>query len=331
MHEQLNSTMSGWPDCMPWKHNPRHPRCVNDTALRSECVRCPQRPRTRWSQRRVACVGDSITAGVDATGREHTYPSVLQRLLGEEFVVTNLGSSGATMQVRGARPFVDTAMYRALLSARWDVVIIMLGTNDARSLVSCDEAAFWNMPCATLKRLPALWQRLDSWGAASWHEGDGPESSASALAADTAALLAMAQSLGDTAERPPRVFLATPPPLVRDGTSGVDRTLLNHVIPQSLRRVAQATPGTSLIDMHAPFGGAALRCEGGANDSALCGLWFGCPSDATPAAGLERLPGVARASARHGGRWCDWLHPSDAGYRVLARTVYGAMAQAGLV
>ncbi|MEE1127999.1 MAG: hypothetical protein UHZ05_07145, partial [Acutalibacteraceae bacterium] len=46
----------------------------------------------------IASVGDSITQGACATGREYSYPSELQRLLGtEKFNVVNFGRSGATL------------------------------------------------------------------------------------------------------------------------------------------------------------------------------------------------------------------------------------------
>ena len=77
-------------------------------------------------KKKVACVGDSITAGVQATDRAHSYPSQLQALLGNDYAVTNLGSSAAMMQRRGTRPFVRTAMYSELLAYEWDIVIIML-------------------------------------------------------------------------------------------------------------------------------------------------------------------------------------------------------------
>lgn len=44
---------------------------------------------------RIAAVGDSHTAGVFASGEEASYPRVLQRLLGRDAFVVNLGYPGA--------------------------------------------------------------------------------------------------------------------------------------------------------------------------------------------------------------------------------------------
>ena len=130
--ELLNGSFVGFPDCAPYPYRncawpvPR-PSEGEPISSPAACTRCAPRGRRSPSQIRVACVGDSITAGVEASAASSTYPSVLQSLLGDQYVVTNLGSSGATMQNDGYRPFVQTAMYRALLENTWDVVVLMLG------------------------------------------------------------------------------------------------------------------------------------------------------------------------------------------------------------
>lgn len=80
----------------------------------------------------VACVGDSITQGACATGREYSYPAELQRILGtENYNVVNFGRSGATLMNGTGDPYsIQNAYYRSLSFAA-DYVIIMLGTNDA--------------------------------------------------------------------------------------------------------------------------------------------------------------------------------------------------------
>lgn len=130
--ESLNGSFVGFPDCAPYPYRncawpvPR-PSEGEPISSPAACTRCAPRGRRSPSQIRVACVGDSITAGVEASAASSTYPSVLQSLLGDQYVVTNLGSSGATMQNDGYRPFVQTAMYRALLENTWDAVVLMLG------------------------------------------------------------------------------------------------------------------------------------------------------------------------------------------------------------
>jgi hypothetical protein len=56
-------------------------------------------------QIKVACIGDSITAGYLASSKSTTYPSVLQKMLGDNYSVTNLGHSGTTVQAGGDAPY----------------------------------------------------------------------------------------------------------------------------------------------------------------------------------------------------------------------------------
>ncbi len=58
---------------------------------------CNGKPRTSAGQIAIACVGDSITAGVGSTGGNNTYPGQLQGLLGSNYVVSNFGDCGSTM------------------------------------------------------------------------------------------------------------------------------------------------------------------------------------------------------------------------------------------
>lgn len=59
---------------------------------------------------KVACVGDSITAGAHSSGPNFTYPAQLQSMLDPaQYSVTNLGACGSTMQVRADSGY-DTRM-----------------------------------------------------------------------------------------------------------------------------------------------------------------------------------------------------------------------------
>ncbi|NOY82537.1 MAG: hypothetical protein GXP31_16185 [Kiritimatiellaeota bacterium] len=80
---------------------------------------------------RVACLGDSITAGARLPDRLRTcYPSVLGRLLGPGFEVRNFGVGGAALLRRSDRPYVRQQAFRDALGFRPDVALVMLGTND---------------------------------------------------------------------------------------------------------------------------------------------------------------------------------------------------------
>lgn len=80
---------------------------------------------------RVACVGNSVTAGyLLPEPKSQSYPSVLQRLLGDQYEVGNFGHSGATLLEKGHRPYVKTEEYQRAKAFDADIIIIHLGLND---------------------------------------------------------------------------------------------------------------------------------------------------------------------------------------------------------
>lgn len=81
---------------------------------------------------RVACVGDSITAGYGASSPACNYPAVLGRLLGARFDVRNFGVSGTTMLQHGDSPYWVTGAFQQALDFLPNVVILKLGTNDSK-------------------------------------------------------------------------------------------------------------------------------------------------------------------------------------------------------
>jgi lysophospholipase L1-like esterase len=88
--------------------------------------------QARGQSIRVACVGDSITAGVGvANPASQSWPAQLQRLLGAGYEVGNFGHSGATLSKAGRMAYWSKPAFKAATSFRADIVIIHLGTNDA--------------------------------------------------------------------------------------------------------------------------------------------------------------------------------------------------------
>ncbi len=75
---------------------------------------------------RVACMGDSIT---EVSG----YPEDLQALLGNDSVVGNFGARGATVSFGSVNPYYFHEQYPDAVDFQPSTVILMLGTNDARS------------------------------------------------------------------------------------------------------------------------------------------------------------------------------------------------------
>ena len=84
---------------------------------------------------RVACVGDSITYGVNLPP-DQTYPADLQKMLGPKAEVKTFAFPGLSLLAlpNGNPPvhpaYVGTAYYKQALQFDPNIVIIMLGTND---------------------------------------------------------------------------------------------------------------------------------------------------------------------------------------------------------
>jgi lysophospholipase L1-like esterase len=74
---------------------------------------------------RVACVGDSITEGVG-------YPAELQFELGNSYLVRNFGVGGASVMVESGKPYVEQFAFQEAKDFLPEIIVIMLGTNDAR-------------------------------------------------------------------------------------------------------------------------------------------------------------------------------------------------------
>jgi lysophospholipase L1-like esterase len=75
---------------------------------------------------RVACLGDSIT---EVSG----YPNDLQSLLAANYTVENFGVTGATVLLDTDRPYLNQTAFQQANAFQPNVVVIMLGTNDART------------------------------------------------------------------------------------------------------------------------------------------------------------------------------------------------------
>lgn len=83
---------------------------------------------------RVACVGDSITAGYGLpknAAATSSYPALLGKRLGGGYVVKNFGHTGCTlMNLDWLPPLMKTDEYKQSLEFKPNIVILMGGTND---------------------------------------------------------------------------------------------------------------------------------------------------------------------------------------------------------
>lgn len=80
---------------------------------------------------RVACLGDSVTLGTGVVGRAHNpYPAQLGYRLGPRYDVAAFGLGGATLLLKGDRPYLESKEFAAALEWSPDVAVVILGAND---------------------------------------------------------------------------------------------------------------------------------------------------------------------------------------------------------
>lgn len=133
--------------------------------------------RNEIVQPRIAFVGDSITFGYqvgynDLTVPEWSYPSRLQEMMGDSVIIGNFGRSGAfitplddpnnywvAQNEKTDRYYPITDQYTQSIAFEPDTVVIMLGTNDFRSMKNA--AARDNFK-GYLKALADVYQDLPS-------------------------------------------------------------------------------------------------------------------------------------------------------------------------
>jgi len=87
------------------------------------------------AQTKVACVGDSITAGVRIPKKKratHSYPAVLNQLLGDQYKVMNLGVSGHTLLRDEKLAWAKHKNAQELKTFVPDIIVFKLGTNDSK-------------------------------------------------------------------------------------------------------------------------------------------------------------------------------------------------------
>ncbi len=73
---------------------------------------------------RVACVGDSITS-------DSEYTDLLSTMLGDNYTVENFGVGRTTVSLQFNKPYMNQPAFQDAQRFNPDIVVIMLGTNDA--------------------------------------------------------------------------------------------------------------------------------------------------------------------------------------------------------
>lgn len=105
---------------------------------------------------RVACVGDSIT---DASG----YVNDLWTLLDGNYTVGNFGVGGATVSQGDKKPYASLPEFEGVKGFRPDIVVIMLGTNDAPEIYSQGISTFTSDYEALIRGFQNATSKPDVW------------------------------------------------------------------------------------------------------------------------------------------------------------------------
>jgi hypothetical protein len=160
-----------------------------------------------------------------------------------KYCVTNLGEGGATLQQapHGDSPYWQRRSFKRLTYFKWDFVVIMLGTNDAKD--ACGAPASY---CGTAK---PPYNSCCNWP----HAGQGTNWTQDCSAMncpfvnDYAKLLTLVKTLGSNNSTPPKIWLAAPPPLMNGGSPGstakpygMNQTIINDIFPALLPKINSA-------------------------------------------------------------------------------------------
>jgi acyl-CoA thioesterase I len=106
---------------------------------------------------RVACVGDSLTQSSE-------YPYDLWMLLGKEnYKVRNFGAGATTVSLNSETPYMNTSVFHEALEFQPNIVVIMLGTNDAQPSLHRYNASFVANYETLLTAFTTLYNKPQVW------------------------------------------------------------------------------------------------------------------------------------------------------------------------
>ena len=185
---------------------------------------------TAMAQTRVACVGNSITAGY-GLGWQEDYPFRLQEMLGDSYSVQNFGVSGMTFAGETIKSGTNNSSYwktdnfKAALAFNPEIVVIELGTNDSK---------FFSNNCIGTDGQP---QYNYNYGQCDKEQ----------LYKDYEALLDTFMHLATS----PRVIATLQPYSNNCGWGIMDTAIVNQINP-IIQEVA-TRKGVEIIDLHAEF------------------------------------------------------------------------------
>merc|ERR1712107_137030 len=137
------------------------------------------------------------------------------------------------MLKKGNSPYWPRPQYKTLTSNKWDIITIMLGTNDAKD--------------------------PDSHGPDNWQHDcsspDGAHTEGCSFASDYHGMVELVRGLGTTEGVAPKVYAMIPPPLMQEFSIGANRTVINTVYPELVPQIAKDNKLYGTIDVYTGMGG----------------------------------------------------------------------------
>lgn len=105
---------------------------------------------------RVACVGDSITRGTE-------YTLYLWQLLGPKYIIGDFGVGGVTVSFSSENAYINSTAIELAKEFEPDIVIIMLGTNDADPNLNESKSDFISNYVELISEFQSLTSKPNIW------------------------------------------------------------------------------------------------------------------------------------------------------------------------
>jgi hypothetical protein len=106
---------------------------------------------------RVACVGDSLTQST-------SYPYYLWMLLGTaNYSLRNFGAGSTTISLNTETPYMNTSTFEEAIEFQPDIVVVMLGTNDAQPNLKPNNATLTRDYIKLINAFQALPSKPEVW------------------------------------------------------------------------------------------------------------------------------------------------------------------------
>ena len=106
---------------------------------------------------RIACVGDSITNGT-------YYPGDLWMMFGvENYTVGNFGVDGSAVSFDSGSPYMFESAFQKAKQFQPNIVVIMLGTNDANAIITPNNGSFVSSYVKLVEEFQVLSSKPKIW------------------------------------------------------------------------------------------------------------------------------------------------------------------------